>query len=121
MEIQGAGREPVPDYTLQDWQDVYGDEIEHAVGWKGEDDLGHIAGQPVRLRFVMKDTGCVAKNCGQAHEDGKRWGERNARRLIQTHGSTTVNRGRTKTAQDSTICWIVTRNKLLYLVSGIST
>ena len=28
--------------------------------------------------------GCVAKNCCQTHEDGKRWGERNAILLIQT-------------------------------------
>ena len=55
VEFQGAKGEPVPGYTLQDSAEIYGDEIEHAVGWKEGGDLSHLAGQPVRLRFVMKD------------------------------------------------------------------
>ena len=55
VEVQGAKGEPVPGYTLQDSAEIYGDEIEHAVGWKEGGDLSHLAGQPVRLRFVMKD------------------------------------------------------------------
>ena len=31
------------------------DEIERAVTWRGNSDVGALAGRPVRLRFVMKD------------------------------------------------------------------
>ncbi len=34
---------------------IIGDQIERVVSWKGGSDLSRIAGQPVRLRFVMKD------------------------------------------------------------------
>ena len=32
-----------------------GDEIERIVRWKGGSDVSRLSGQPVRLRFVMKD------------------------------------------------------------------
>lgn len=54
VEIQRAGGEPIPGFTLDDCPPAYGDTIERAVRWKGGD-LRALAGQPVRLRFVIKE------------------------------------------------------------------
>jgi len=42
-------------YELENSKELIGNEIEKAVSWKGDPDLGELAGSPVRLRFVMKD------------------------------------------------------------------
>lgn len=54
VEIQSQDGRPVPGFALADCQEIIGNEIEHAVKWQGGD-LSALAGQPVRLRFVMKD------------------------------------------------------------------
>ena len=54
-EIQDGDGRPVPGHALADSAEIYGDEIEHAVAWKGGSDLTRLSGRPVRLRFVMKD------------------------------------------------------------------
>lgn len=55
VEIQDAAGQRIPGYTLADCPEVVGDEIERTVSWKRGTDLSRLAGQPVRLRFVMKD------------------------------------------------------------------
>jgi hypothetical protein len=55
VEIQDAGGKPVPGYALADCDELYGDSLEQAVLWKGGSDVGLLAGQPVRLRFLLKD------------------------------------------------------------------
>ncbi len=55
VEIQDAPGKPIAGYTLADSPEIYGDAIAEAVRWKGGDDVGKLAGSPVRLRFVMKD------------------------------------------------------------------
>jgi hypothetical protein len=55
VEIQDAAGKPIPGFALDDCPDIYGDRIEHAVTWKQGNDVSKLAGQPVRLRFVMKD------------------------------------------------------------------
>jgi hypothetical protein len=55
VEIQDESGVPVPGYTLDDAAETIGDEIERVVAWKNGPDVGKLAGQPVRLRFVMKD------------------------------------------------------------------
>ena len=44
-----------PGFTLNDCSEIYGDEIERTVEWDSQSDLSQLAGQAVRLRFVMKD------------------------------------------------------------------
>lgn len=60
VEIQDANGTPVPEYSLDECLDIIGDEIEHAVAWKHGTDLGQLAGQTVRLRFVMQDADLFA-------------------------------------------------------------
>jgi hypothetical protein len=55
VEIQDAGGRPIPGYTLRDSEEIYGDDIERAVGWKAGGDVGSLASQVVRLRFALKD------------------------------------------------------------------
>ena len=62
VEIQDAERNPLPGFALDDSPLIFGDQIEHKVGWDrsrsrktSEEMLRRISGMPVRLRFVMKD------------------------------------------------------------------
>jgi hypothetical protein len=54
VELRKAGGKPIPGFTLADCEVAYGDAIERPMKWKGGD-LKTLAGQPVQLRFVMKE------------------------------------------------------------------
>jgi len=47
-------RTPMPGRTFADCDRISGDELDRVVTWKGESDIGHAEGQPVRLRFRMR-------------------------------------------------------------------
>jgi hypothetical protein len=49
-----------PGFTLADCPQIYGDQIEQVVAWKGTADVSRLAGNPVRLRFVLKDADLYA-------------------------------------------------------------
>jgi hypothetical protein len=55
VEIQDAAGNPLPGFRLADCQPLVGDQIAGTVGWQGAPDLGALAEQPVRLRFVMTE------------------------------------------------------------------
>ena len=55
VEIQNASGSPMPGFAAAECTTIVGDEIERVVSWKSGSDLSRIAGEPVRLRFVMKD------------------------------------------------------------------
>lgn len=55
VEVQDAAQVPLPGFTLADAREQIGDDIQRAVHWQKGSDLSPLAGQPVRLRFVMKD------------------------------------------------------------------
>ncbi|MGQ9650201.1 MAG: hypothetical protein ACUVXJ_08830 [Phycisphaerae bacterium] len=55
VEIQDVTGRPMPGFGLDDCVEIWGDEIERIVSWKGGPDVSRLAGKPVRLRFVMKD------------------------------------------------------------------
>jgi len=60
VEIQDASGKPIPGFALADCPEVIGDEITRIVAWKQGTDISRLAGQPVRLRFVMKDADLFA-------------------------------------------------------------
>jgi hypothetical protein len=60
VEIQDAAGKPLPGFTADDCPEIYGDAIEEVVKWKAGSDVGKLAGQPVRVRFVMKDADLYA-------------------------------------------------------------
>ncbi len=55
IEIQDLASQPLPGFVLADCHEVYGDDLERTVARKGHPDLGTLAGQPVRLRFEVRD------------------------------------------------------------------
>ena len=56
VELQDEAGVPIPGYTSEDCRELIGDEIERVVDWEGRRSIGALAGQPVRLRFVMRDS-----------------------------------------------------------------
>jgi hypothetical protein len=56
VEIQDAAGKPIGGFSATDCEEIIGDEIERVVRWKARSDVDSLAGQPVRLRFVMKDS-----------------------------------------------------------------
>lgn len=55
VEVQDASGRAMPGFALDDCAPMAVDAIEHQVAWKSGADLGRLAGQPVRLRFVLRD------------------------------------------------------------------
>ena len=56
VEIQDASGKPIRGYSLADCDDVFGDSTSRTVQWKKQGtDVRSIAGQTVKLRFVLKD------------------------------------------------------------------
>ena len=60
FEIQDLEGKPLSGYTLEESNEVIGNEIERVVSWKSGDDVSRLAGKVVRLRVVMKDADLYA-------------------------------------------------------------
>ncbi len=54
-EILDASGVPIPGYTLDDSDEIFGDDIARPMTWKGKAELNALVGTPVQLRFVMFD------------------------------------------------------------------
>ena len=59
-EVIGADGLPVPGYNLTNSVELFGDRIDEPVRWDHGSDLGRLAGQPIQLRFVLKDADLYA-------------------------------------------------------------
>ncbi len=55
VEIQNEAGKPIPGFAASDCQRIIGDEIERTVSWQNGSDVSKLAGETVRIRFVMKD------------------------------------------------------------------
>jgi hypothetical protein len=55
VELQDAAGRTLPGFALEDAQEMIGDEIERACAWRGGESVAALRGQPVRLRFALKD------------------------------------------------------------------
>ena len=55
IEIQDENGKPIPGYTLEECEEVFGDTIERKVFWKQGSGTSALQGLPVRLRFVIQD------------------------------------------------------------------
>lgn len=60
VEIQDAEGGVQPGFAMDDCPEIFGDEIEGAVAWNGAPILSRLAGQPVKLRFALKDADLYA-------------------------------------------------------------
>jgi len=56
VEVQDADGRPVPGYALDDCPPIFGDRLDKVVRWTAPGgDVRSLAGQTVRLRFVLRD------------------------------------------------------------------
>jgi hypothetical protein len=60
VEIQDGEGKPVAGRALEDCPEIFGDHLEQVVIWESGSDLSHLAGQTIRLRFVLKDADLYA-------------------------------------------------------------
>ena len=60
VEIQDVEGRPIEQFAFKNAKELYGDEIEEAYTWTDGSDVSSLAGQPVRLRFVLKDCDLAA-------------------------------------------------------------
>lgn len=57
VEVQDADGKPLPGFSLADCEPIFCDSLDYTVRWhtRNGGDLRSLAGQPIRLRFVLKD------------------------------------------------------------------
>lgn len=55
VEVQDADGAPVPGFTLEDCDLIYGDSLDRRVSWQGRTSLEALKGQLVQLRIVMRE------------------------------------------------------------------
>lgn len=55
VELQDADGRPLDGFRLQDCPEIYGDAIAQTVHWSSGPDLSSLIGEPIRLRFVLRD------------------------------------------------------------------
>ena len=60
VEIQDLEGRPRPGFTMTDCPEIYGDEVEGVIHWERGGDVSSLAGQPVRLRFALRDADLFA-------------------------------------------------------------
>lgn len=56
FEVQDAAGKPIKNFALANADEINGNYIRVCASWKGNPDVGSLAGKPIRLRFVMRDT-----------------------------------------------------------------
>ncbi len=60
IEVQDLDGKPCPGFALKDCQQIFGDDLKRSVLWKGNSDIGALAGKPVRLNIALKDADLYA-------------------------------------------------------------
>jgi hypothetical protein len=55
VELQHADGKPLAGFSTEHCQEIIGDEMERVVVWKHGAGVGRLAGQPIRLRFSLRD------------------------------------------------------------------
>jgi len=55
VEIQDGKGQTIPGFSLEECSEIIGDEISRVVSWERGVEVGSLAGETIRLRFVMKD------------------------------------------------------------------
>jgi hypothetical protein len=66
VQIEDSDGGVRPGFAFADCPEVYGDSIERTVQWQGGNNVGTLAGQPVRVRFSLRDGDLYAFGFGPA-------------------------------------------------------
>ena len=56
VETQDETGNPSEGFTVKDADEINGNYIRKVATWNGSSDVSSLAGKPIRLRFVMRDT-----------------------------------------------------------------
>ena len=51
---------PIPGYTLEECDEIFGDDLSRPVTWNGKAELNTLVGKTVKLRFVLFDADLYA-------------------------------------------------------------
>ena len=60
VELQDESGQAIEGFALEDCEELFGDELERVVRWERGGDVSALAGEQVRLRFVLSDTDLFA-------------------------------------------------------------
>ena len=60
VEVQDEAGTALPGYALDDYPEMFGDEIAGVARWSGGSSVEELAGKTVRLRFWLKDADLYA-------------------------------------------------------------
>ncbi len=55
VEIRNADGSPIPGFTLEDSEELFGDSTSQTVSWTAGSDVSSLAGKPIRLHIELKD------------------------------------------------------------------
>lgn len=55
IELQDENGNPIPGYSLEDCEPIFGDTIDRQVFWKDGKDLAGLQGKNVKIKFVLRD------------------------------------------------------------------
>ena len=66
VEVQGTDGKPLPGFSLEECNEIFGNSLKRSVTWKSDAKVGAIAGQPVRLRFELKDADLFSLRFGSS-------------------------------------------------------
>jgi hypothetical protein len=55
VELLDADGKPISGFSKEDAGEIIGNEIKRIVSWKNNPSLSAVSGQPVRLKFYLKD------------------------------------------------------------------
>ncbi len=56
VEIQGRNGKPIEGFAAADADGINGNHLRVLASWRGKTDVSTLAGKPIRLRFVMRDS-----------------------------------------------------------------
>jgi hypothetical protein len=60
VEVQDAAGQPLAGYSAEEADELFGDSTDQNVSWQGRTDVGPLAGQAIRLRFILRDADLYA-------------------------------------------------------------
>ena len=60
VELQNVEGKPLPGYTLEECEELFGDTLDRRVTWTSVPDLASLVGKSVRIRFVLHDVDLFA-------------------------------------------------------------
>ena len=64
VELRNRFGKPLPGFTLDEAPELYGDSVAERYAWKERDDVSALAGEPVQLRFALKDADLYSYRIG---------------------------------------------------------